>query len=165
MKKYCLLLVAVVAISINCKAQFTTGQGSVDVQNHTDCDIYWNVAAICPGNCIPTYDDFSTRTMNLLGANSSTGNMSAVTYPWYTPPGAPGPYCSNWTWAYADISLAGNGGCETETGRVGFQLCDGTALNQRISFSCTCNGHIVYVDFTFYNSGGPTNNLIVDVHY
>lgn len=163
MKKTFFLLAFIIISSLTSIAQ-TTIQGSVDIQNHTDCDIYWDVTAICPG---PPCKEYSTGAMNLLTAHTSTGNMAAATnFPWATPPGAP--TCQNWTWAFADIVFTGNDQeCGiTETGRVGTFNCNGGTLNSQISFSCTCNGQIVYVDFIpYYSAGCSCWCLIIDIHY
>lgn len=121
----------------------------VTVQNYTDCEILWDVVAICPDNPCTEY---STRTMNILSAGQSFGPCSPLFYPWYLgviPP------CSNWRWAYAYITIGDENGC-LETLKVGYEDCKGTLgpNDYHKSSKCTCNGQTVVIHFNINPANG-----------
>jgi hypothetical protein len=136
-------------------------QGPVQIINTTDCEILWNVVAVCPG---PPCQEYSTGMSNLLEPYNpdiipyQPGYISYTPdeYPWSTG----NPPCSNWTWAYATVYIIdyNNGSVCFEEVRVGlFNIpdCNGEDYPQVARFnSCTCNGQPVTVGFAIANPGG-----------
>ena len=138
-------------------------QGNVRILNNTDCEIYWDVIAVCPG---PPCTEYSTQTMNLL---PSFGDVTYTygSYPWFD---GEDPICQNWSWAYAIVTLAGpnstcDGGGGGATQFVGFSglvaPCDGSIYSSGSTFSCTCNGKVVKINMSF----DPSGNVLVNVFY
>jgi len=151
MKKIIVFILAFVAMQLTTKAQPFFFAGTLTINNTTECEIFYDAAGFCMEDCPNILSYYHSSTMWLL-PSGGTVTYSKSTYPWM--PAVPA--CSNFAWAYVDISF-GQGDCQ-ETKRLLISDCNfnGTGF----AFYCTCNGQTVIVDWSA--SGG---NIVVNIHH
>jgi hypothetical protein len=140
------IFLCLLGISVNAQPH----QGPVQIINSTDCEIMWNVVAVCPEPCT----QYSTETANFLPPGGYISYWPSD-YPWYsTPP----PCDGEWTWSFAEVWLVADEGeyCATplRVSLYGVPNCTDEIYPQVDRFECTCNGKPVTISFSIVNPGG-----------
>lgn len=128
-------------------------QGTVTIENKTDCQIAWDIFATCP-----PCDDYHTGMMNVVAPQTTMTYESPVSggsnpqFPWEDD----APPCSNWYWSYAFVYIPD---CNGVTWMIG-NNCQGTIYQDYIPTSCSCNGHPVILEWVFVG-----NDVVLKIHY
>jgi hypothetical protein len=156
MKHSFLIFIFLCLLGISSNAQ--PYQGPVRIENATDCEIHWDIVAICPG---PPCEEYSTETANILRPRNLSATPPDLGWVEYTPDDYPWskdpPPCSDWTWAYAIVWPPVDESCDAWpiiVGLNGVPDCNGDEHDWVTQFNCTCNGEIVTVSFRVANPGG-----------
>jgi hypothetical protein len=136
------IFLRLIGISVNAQPY----QGNIGIVNETDCDIYYDIIAVCPG---PPCQEYSKEAFHLIPSHGSA-SYSFDDYPWH---GEEPPPCADWSWSYALISLdVGGESCMVPVG-VGLNGASCNPYDNLTLLTCQCNGENVWADFSILPNG------------